>query len=576
MLLLILSFIAGGLTVFSPCVLPFLPVILGGSLDPSARDKRRPYVIIGSLVVSLILFTVLLKITSLLIDVDPRVWNIGAGALVIGLGVFMLFPDAWAYIVSRLGIEPASQRLLGSAYQHKNKMISALLTGAALGPVFSSCSPTYAWVIATVLPANVIEGTLYLSVYCIGLATALLGIALAGRRILGRITWASNPRGWFQRAIALVFILVGIFVATGWSTSVQTWFVDKDILGLSKLEQQLIPNSDKHNGQGVGTMNDSELFNVSPYKAPELTGTQQWFNSQPLKLADLKGKVVLVDFWTYSCINCIRTLPYLEAWYEAYKNDGFVIIGVHAPEFAFEKKAENVAKAVKDYKLTYPIVQDNNLTTWAAFSNQYWPAHYLIDKDGFVRSEHFGEGGYDETEKAIRALLAETSDKTLGDMTVKGTINVPVSQNQTPETYLGYERGSNFANADQFKADKASTYTLAADLDTNEWSLGGTWNIGAMSTVAEGDSNTLRIKFSAKEVYLVMDGPEGASLTLTVNGKAVTKSYNGGSDVGDAGRVKLNGARLYTLVDMPTFTSNATLDITIPKGVSINAFTFGS
>lgn len=323
-------------------------------------------------------------------------------------------------------------------------------------------------------------------------------------------------------------------------------------------------------------MADSELFNVPSYKAPELTGTQEWFNSEPLKLADLKGKVVLIDFWTYSCINCIRTLPYVQAWYEAYKDSGFVVIGVHAPEFPFEKRAENVARAIKDYKLTYPVVQDNDLATWTAFTNHYWPAHYLIDKDGRVRREHFGEGEYDETEKAIRALLAEAGGQMNDDMTVKKPVQVPVTPDQTPETYLGYDRGRNFANASEFVADQANEYTLVDELDDNQWSLGGAWRIRATDSLAEGDRSVLRIKFSAKEVYLVLDGPEGATITMTVDGKAVTDSRNGGADVGEAGRVRIDGARLYRLVNMPTFTKGAILDITVPKGVTVNAFTFGS
>ncbi len=572
MLVLLLSFLAGLLTALAPCVLPLLPVILGGSLDPSDQDKKRPYIIVGSLVVSLILFTILLKASAVLIGVDPRVWSIGAGVLVILLGLFMLFPEAWAQIIGRLGIESGSQKLLGKAFQNKSKTTSAILTGAALGPVFSSCSPTYAWVIATVLPANAALGVVYLAAYSVGLAIALLAVALFGRKLLARVKWASNPHGWFQRGIAILFVIVGLFVATGWDKKVQTWLVDKDILNLIQLERKLVPtNKDK---KGV-TVEDNNLFNVAAYKAPELTGTQEWFNSQPLKLSDLKGKVVLIDFWTYSCINCIRTLPYLQAWYDAYKDDGFVIIGVHAPEFMFEKVPANVARAIKDYKLTYPIVQDNDLATWQAFSNQYWPAHYLIDKDGRVRREHFGEGEYDQTEKAIRALLAEAGNVAKDDMTVQGSVRVPVVQGQTPETYLGYERGRNFANASQFAADKTVDYTLANNLGADEWSLGGQWQIGPMETEAKADNTVLRIKFSAKEVYLVMDGPQGAVVSLTVNGKSVTPTHNGGQDVAEGGRVHLDGARLYKLVNMPVFTKDATLDITLPKGATVNAFTFG-
>ncbi len=323
-------------------------------------------------------------------------------------------------------------------------------------------------------------------------------------------------------------------------------------------------------------MAEATLFNVPAYKAPELASTGDWFNSQPFKLSDLQGKVVLVDFWTFSCINCIRTLPYLEAWYKAYKDSGFVVVGVHAPEFPFEEVSANVERAVKDRKLTYPVVQDNDMATWRAFSNRYWPAHYLIDKNGRVRREHFGEGEYDETEKAIRALLAETGSKHIGSMIVKEPIALPLNRGQTPELYLGYERGVNFANADEFMADKAVNYTGSDNLESGEWSLGGTWRIGPTDTKAEGEDSTLRLKFSAKEVYLVMDGPKDAALTMKVDGKAVSSSVRGGPDVGAAGRVHLDGARLYMLISLPLFATDATLDIAIPKGVSVNAFTFAS
>ena len=243
MLTAILSFVAGLLTVLAPCILPLLPIILGGSIDPAKRGRKRPYVIVASLVVSLVLFTLLLKASTVLIGIDPQVWSIGAGVLVIGLGLFMLFPNAWAQIMVRLGLESRSQRLLGEASHSKNHTTSAILTGAALGPVFSSCSPTYAWVLATVLPVNFALGMLYLAIYCVGVAVSLLAIALLGGRLVQRLKWASNPRGWFQRGVAILFILVGLFVATGWDKQVQTWLVERDFLNLIQLEKDLVPST---------------------------------------------------------------------------------------------------------------------------------------------------------------------------------------------------------------------------------------------------------------------------------------------------------------------------------------------
>ncbi|MCA9324512.1 cytochrome c biogenesis protein DipZ [Candidatus Saccharibacteria bacterium] len=570
----VLSFLAGLLTAFAPCVLPLLPVILGGSLDPSARDKRRPYIIIASLVASLILFTILLKASTVLIGVNPMVWVYFSGGLVIALGIFMLFPDAWAQVIGRLGIEHRSQKLLGKAYQNKNQTVSAILTGAALGPVFSSCSPTYAWVLATVLPTNAALGVIYLAIYCLGLAIALLAVALLGRRLLENAKWATNPKGWFQRAIAVLFILVGLFIITGWDKKVQTWLVDKDVLNLLQLEEKLIPASNNSSTQSSSSASsDKQHYNVNPYDAPELTGIVDWINTDPLTLQELRGKVVLIDFWTYSCINCQRTQPYLNKWYDRYHDKGFVIIGVHAPEFAFEKVKANVANAVKEEGIKYPVAMDNNFATWRAYENQYWPAKYLIDKDGQVRYTHFGEGAYDETEGIIQDLLKETGQSV--NNTITRVDGAQQHVGQTPETYLGYQRGERFANESEFKADVSVNYHLAQQLTPQNWSLGGQWKLSAWQSTATGDGSVMRINFAAQEVYLVMDGPHDRPVTLSLNGKKVTASSNGGADVDSQGRVMLDGPRLYKLVKLPTFQTGQILDITVPKGASVNAFTFG-
>jgi len=237
----LLSFIAGLLTVLAPCVLPLLPIILGGSFDARNQDTKRPYIITASLVASLILFSLLLKASTVLIGVDQVVWRVLSGMLVIILGLFMLFPNLWAKIMVITGMEHRSQSLLGGAFKNKNRTISAILTGFALGPIFSSCSPTYTWVIATVLPSNPATGLFYLIIYCLGVAVSLLAVALLGRRILDKVKWASNPNGWFQRSIAILFIIVGVFVLTGFDKKIQSYLVEKDILNLIQLEQKLVP-----------------------------------------------------------------------------------------------------------------------------------------------------------------------------------------------------------------------------------------------------------------------------------------------------------------------------------------------
>ncbi len=237
----LLSYVAGLLTTLAPCILPLLPVILGGSLTGDKKNRWRPYIITASLVLSIVLFTLALKVSTVLIGIDPKVWSIGSGVLIVILGVLMLLPNYWTQIAGKLGIEHRSQSLLGKAYGRQGGVLSAILIGATLGPVFSSCSPTYAWVLATVLPSNTSLGILYLVFYVFGIATALLAIALLGRKLVERIKWASNPRGLFQRSIAIMFILVGIFVATGLDKKVQTYLVEKDFLRIKLLEERLVP-----------------------------------------------------------------------------------------------------------------------------------------------------------------------------------------------------------------------------------------------------------------------------------------------------------------------------------------------
>jgi thiol-disulfide isomerase/thioredoxin len=450
-------------------------------------------------------------------------------------------------------------------------VISAILIGAALGPIFSSCSPTYAWVIATVLPSSALLGMFYLTFYVLGVATALLAIALLGRRLLARIKWASDPKGWFQRIIAILFIIVGIFVATGLDKKVQTYLVEKDFLSIKLLEEKLVPENNNSPKSNSNSSVNKQKFNVTAYDAPELKNIAAWINSDPQTIESLKGKVVLVDFWTYSCINCQRTQPYLNAWYDKYNNDGLVIIGVHAPEFGFEKVTKNVQDAVKDANIKYPVALDNDFATWQAYENRFWPAKYLIDKDGQVRYTHFGEGDYTETEETIQALLKESGQTVTNKIEVDRSINSS-ARGQTPETYLGYERAERFANTDQFVANQPASYTLANTLKANEWSLGGQWQINDESSQSLSNESKLSFNFSGKEVYLVMSGPPGALVGVSVDGQ----SSPGGADVNSKNQVSINGARLYKIVNLDKYMTGKKLTLTFPTGVTVNAFTFGS
>jgi cytochrome c biogenesis protein CcdA/thiol-disulfide isomerase/thioredoxin len=551
----IVSLVAGLLTVLAPCVLPLLPVILGGSVVRDGHDRWRPYIITGSLVASLVLFTLLLKASTALIGIDPRLWTYLSGGLVVLLGLSMLFPTLWSRVSVAIGLDRRSHDFLDRAHGHRNRTVSAVLTGAALGPVFSSCSPTYAWVIATVLPARTALGMLYLSVYSLGVGAALLAIALLGRRFLSRITWATKPGGAFQRTVAVLFVVVGLLVVTGLDRTVQTKLSTADPFGLVKLEQRLVPTS--------GTTVAMDPSDVTSYPAPELAGINSWINSDPLTLAQLKGKVVLIDFWTYSCINCQRTQPYLNAWYSTYASDGFVIIGVHAPEFAFEQVPANVQKAVAAEGIRYPVALDNGFQTWNAYDNNYWPAKYLVDRDGRVRYTQFGEGAYDVTEAKIRQLLGESDSKP----TVQVSADGPASANQTRETYLGTEREERYVGTPGLGG--GSTYTEAS-LGADQWTLGGPWDVAGQAITAVSNGATLALKYTGRDVYLVMGGPPGSIVKVTVDGQAML-----GADVGANSTVTLDGPRTYRLVESKQSTGGTTLRLTFSQGVSANAFTFG-
>ncbi len=240
MVIFMLSLIAGFLSVLAPCVLPLLPIIIGGSLS-GHENRKRPYIIIGSLVVSLVAFTLLLKVSTALLGVDPKIWSYISGSIIILLGLTILFPLQWDKFIGSIGLQAKSQKLLGEAGKTKNGTLSAILTGLALGPVFSSCSPFYAWVVATVLPGSFAAGFVYLFAYCLGLAVALLGISLFGSKMLSKIAWASNPYGWFQRIIAVLFILVGFAVVFGIDKDVQAYLVERDFLNIKSLEEKLVP-----------------------------------------------------------------------------------------------------------------------------------------------------------------------------------------------------------------------------------------------------------------------------------------------------------------------------------------------
>jgi thiol-disulfide isomerase/thioredoxin len=433
--------------------------------------------------------------------------------------------------------------------------------------VFSSCSPTYEFILASILPANFSQGFIYLLSYTAGLVIFLLLLSIFGRKLISKFGWAADPHGWFRRILGALFIILGIAIISGAEIRFETWLASHTPFDITKVEQKAFDQA-INPGATVLTPNtsaDSDIFNVAPTKAPELTGLGAWINSDPTTLEQLRGKVVLVDFWTYSCINCIRTLPYIEKWYETYKDKGFVVLGIHAPEFSFEHVEANVRAAASEHGLTYPIALDNDFATWRAYDNHYWPAHYLIDKDGNIRYTHFGEGEYATTEKAIQILLGEEKPLVTQDPTVSSNAEV------TPETYFGIDRAKGFVGTPRLSVGD-TTFTAQNSLALNTWALSGDWNIASESITSRSDEAKLTFHVYAKNVYVVASSESGEkSIGIKVDGE--TGGAWKGKDVVD-GKVVIAGSELYNIISFDD-PKEATIELTVPKGVSLFTFTFG-
>ncbi len=554
MTLLLVSFLAGILTVLAPCVLPVLPVILAGSL--SEKQKWYPYLVTFSLALSVVLFTVILKVSTAFIDIPSSFWKYLSWGILLTLGLVYIFPHGWAWIAEKAKFS-RSNASLDTAQNIGNPVLRAVVTGAVLGPVFSTCSPTYSLLLATVFPVSVALGIGYTLVYAFGLSCMLTLIALGGRSLVSRFRGIADERWVFKKILGIVFFLVWVAIITGFDKTLETKLIEK--FDISRIEQSLLDSTvTQEKSESVSstwsqkTASWDIMLNVkNPYLAPEIALTE-WINSHPLTMQSLRGKVVIIDFWTYSCINCQRTLPYLVKWDKKYRDKWLVIIGVHAPEFSFEKKRENVENATKDADISYPVVLDNDFSLWSAYNNHYWPAKYFIDKEGKVRHTHFGEWAYAESEKVIQQLLSEWSDTGL-DIPVDADVILSWKQSQSPETYLGMARRANFVEGNNLKP--------------NEWSLSGKWESKAESIRAEKNAH-LDFSFQAKDVYLVL-GWSG-TVTVTVDKKLQFPW----TDVKD-GKIILSGDRMYHLVHSDA-SFQGILGLDFSPGVEAFAFTFGS
>jgi len=590
-LLILFGFVAGAATALSPCVLPVLPIALSAG---ATGGRRRPLGIVAGLAVSFTFATVALVYVISALGLPDDLLRKLAIFVLLGFGVSLMIPpvaarlEAW---LSRFAGMAGGPRSGGG-----DGFWSGVAVGGSLGFVYAPCAgPILAGVITVSASQSFNTGRLAVALsYGLGSAVVLYFLMLGGRRVIAPL--ARRGSG-FQVAMGAVMVVVALAMLGNYDVKFQNRIAGSlpsflvnpsksledtstarralaEVRGgsggaLSEASAEAAVAGGSAGGGGAGKGRSSGLPVIG--EAPEFTDTQQWFNTpgdRPLTLKSLRGRVVLVDFWTYSCINCLRTLPYLTAWDRRYRKDGLTIVGIHSPEFPFEKEAGNVADAIERNGIEYPVAQDNDLANFTRYGTEYWPAEYFVDARGRVRYVHFGEGEYGEKEKVIRELLAEAGRRVgAGESGAKG---IEASAGvTTPESYLGSLRADRFVNGPI--AAGTQDFGSPAAPPTDELAYSGRWKVEPESATARGGA--LELSFGARRVYLVLGSPgKSRRVRVLLDGKPIPDRL-AGSDV-HHGVVTVSGQRLYDLVDLPKV-EDRTLRLVPEAGVMGYAFTFG-
>lgn len=537
LLLILFSFLAGLATILAPCVWPILPIVFSSGL--SGGGGKRPLGISLGVVVSFSLLTLFISYLVMIFHFDPNVLRIIAVFVIIFLGLTLLLPSLGGWfeiLVSKLFGKLGNRRIEGQGFW------PGFVTGITLGVIWTPCAGPILATIATLSATNQVSfGVAAITFsYALGIGVPLFLIAYGSQKLIEKSKNLNRFTPTIQKIFGLVMIATAIAIFFNYDKVLQVKLIDK-FPSLSQSVTGLEENSavtgqlNKLRGSITTQLN-------SDYPAPELTGITNWLNTdKPLTIKGLKGKVVLVDFWTYTCINCIRTLPHVTAWYDKYKDDGFVVIGVHTPEFEFEKETKNVEDAIKTYNIHYPVAQDNNYATWRAYSNQYWPAEYLIDANGIVRRTHFGEGDYDVTEKAIQELLKEAGDINTNTSLLNVSDQTPVSS-ISPETYLGSTRSEFNPNLN----------------------LEGDWKTTA-EYIEAGTNSVINYKVTASKAFIILRPPDA--------GKGLVKVFIDGKETTE---LTVDGDKLYQIMNSggAAETHQLRLEFETP-GTKAYTFTFG-
>ena len=575
MILLVLAYVGGVLTIVSPCILPVLPFVFARA-DQPFRKSGLP-LLLGMAVTFAAIASLAVTGGSWLVHLNQegRILALICFAL---FGLMLLLPS-FAEIVSRPFVRLGNRLNQGASGQRSGIVLQSLLLGVATGFLWAPCAGP---ILGLILAGAAVSGpsthtSFLLLAYAAGAATSLAVALFAGGRVFAAMKRSLGAEEWVRRVLGVAVLLGVIAVAFGLDRGVLTRLSLANTLGLEqKLVNQVQPK------KSISQTTENSTAGVEANSLPDLSGATAWINSSPLNREQLKGKVVLVDFWTYSCINCLRTLPYVEAWAEKYKQSGLVVIGVHTPEFPFEKDKANVEKAVHDLGITYPVAMDNDYKIWNGFSNEYWPAHYFIDATGKIRFHHFGEGNYDESERWIQELLKErgASATPTGTVAVQGLgaeAAADMGEVQSPETYVGYSRAQNFAGSGGVQKDLPHMYVPPSELQLNQWALGGKWN--DHEQIAESVEPKARIvfRFHARDLHLVLGPTAGGHpvhFRVTLDGKPLGENHGADTDSLGVGVVREN--RLYQLVRQKGEITDHVFEIQFDEpGAQAFAFTFG-
>jgi cytochrome c biogenesis protein CcdA/thiol-disulfide isomerase/thioredoxin len=579
MAMLVLAFLGGILTIISPCILPVLPFVFARA-DQPFRKTGLPLLAGMALTFAAVAATATAGGAWIV-----RANQYGRIIALVGAGVLGL-TLVWPGLAERLSrplVRLGSGLTQSSATQLDSGVWRSLLLGVGTGLLWAPCAGP---ILGLVLTGAALEGARaqkvsLLLAYATGASVSLAVALLAGGRLLASLKRSLRAEAWVRTILGFA-VLAGVgAIAFGLDRGVLTRV---SLTSTSELEQSLVdrvqPRAEPDSAGAMMMMSSASGGNgAGPQTLPDLSA-DGWLNSAPLDRNSLRGHVVLIDFWTYSCINCLRTLPYIRAWAEKYRANGLVVIGVHTPEFPFEKDFDNVRRAVSDLHVTYPVAIDNGYGIWKAFHNSYWPADYLIDGTGRIRHHHFGEGKYDESEREIQALLTEQGGSTqsgLVQVAASGTEAPPANDVESPETYVGYDRADSFMPTGGLQQDRSHVYSVPAHLELNQWGLSGTWTDRAQSARLDSTRGRIVFRFHARDLHLVLGTPtDGKAIRFRVKIDGRAPGANHGVDTDAEGNGKITDHRLYQLIRQKDAIEDRTFEIEfLNAGAEAFAFTFG-